>query len=97
MLGVVEVDVHADGQHRDDDDVQQIFVIADLRQPAKLSGLVYDADLAGALGGFPDDDKIRDKLGRNVVHHEGEQRLIGVPFGLEDGRYKTPYRTGGDA
>ena len=33
----------------------------------------------------------RDNADDNVVHHQGEQRLIGVPLGLEEGGNSTPH------
>ena len=83
MLAVVEVDIDEHGQHRDDEDRQQVLVAADLRQPAGLGALVDDADLARALRRLPDDDEIGHELRGNVVHHEGEERLVRVPLGLE--------------
>ena len=95
MLGVVEVDIHAHGQQGHHQDVQQVFLPADLGQPAGLGGLVDDADLARALGDLPDDDEEGHQLRCHVVHHQGEQRLVGIPLGLEDGGDHAPDGAGG--
>ena len=85
VLAVIEVDVHEHGEHRHHKDHQQVFLTADHRQPASLRALVDDADLTGTLGDLPHDDEEGRKLGGDVVHHQGEQRFIGVPLGLEEG------------
>jgi len=97
VFGVVEVHVHRDRHHSSDDYAQQVLVTAELRKPAKLGSLIDDADLPRALGDFPHDDEIRDELGRDIVHHQGEERLVRVPFGLEEGRDKAPQRARRDS
>ena len=97
MFGVVEVDIHADADERHDDDVQQVLARSHLRQPACLCALVNDADLAGAFGHFPHDDIVGNQLSGDVVHHQGEQRLIGVPLGFEHRRNPGPDRAGDNA
>ena len=97
VLGVVQIDVHRHAQHRDDEDVQQVALSADDRQPAQLGLLVDDADLARALGGLPHHAEEGDQLGGDVVHHQREQRLVGVPLGLEEGGDAAPDGPGQDA
>ena len=90
MLAVIKIDVHEHGEHRHHKDHQQVFLTADHRQPASLRALVDDADLTGALGDLPHDDEEGRKLGGDIVHHQGEQRFIGVPLGLEEGGEEAP-------
>ena len=97
VLGVIQIEIHQNRDNSDDENIQKIFVAADLREPADLRGLVDDADLAGALGVFPDDDEIGHKLRCNVVHHQREKRFIRIVFCLEIRRNEAPERTGQDA
>ena len=90
MLAVGEVDVHENGHDRNDQNGQQVLLAADDGEPAGLGILVDDANLARALRHFPDDDEERGELGRDVVHHEGEKRLVGVPLCLEKRRKEAP-------
>ena len=85
VLGVVEVNVHPDAYQRYDQHVQQVFLPADGREPADLGVLVDDADLAGALRRFPYNAEIGDQLGGDIVHHQGEEGLVGIPLRLEEG------------
>ena len=99
VLAVVEVDVHENGHDRNDQNGQQILLAADDGEPACFTVLVDDADLARALRHFPDDDEECSELGCDVVHHEREERLVGVPLRLEERRKKAPQRAcrdGGD-
>ena len=93
MLAVCQVDVHEAGHNGHDQDGQHIGV-ADLRQPTGPCGLVDDTDLAGALGHLPYDDEVGGQLHGDVVHHQGEQRLVGVPLGLEEGGQEAPQSAG---
>ena len=90
MLGVVQIQIHQHRKDRHDDDVQQILRGADLGQPPGLGQLVDDADLSGALGDLPDDDEEGDDLRGDIVHHQREERLVGVEAGLEPGRDHGP-------
>ena len=69
MLGVVEIHIHRDTDKRDNDDVQQILVAADLREPADFCVLIDDADGTGTLRRFPNHTVIGDELRRDIVHH----------------------------
>ena len=97
LLGALQVEIHHEGQRGYDQNVQQVLVGADLRQPAGLGVLIDDADFARALGHFPEDDEIGNQLSRHIVHHQGEQSLIGVPLGLADGGNAAPDSTGHNA
>ena len=99
VLAVVEVDVHENGHDRNDQNGQQVLLAADDGEPACFTVLVDDTDLASALRHFPDDDEECSELGCDVVHHEREERLVGVPLRLEERRKKAPQRAcrdGGD-
>ncbi len=73
---------------------QQVFCAADLGQPAGLGALIDDADLPAPLGTSHTMMKVGCQLGGDIVHHQGEQRLIGVPFGLEEGGRKPQMSAG---
>ena len=93
MLGVIEVEEHQQHQHANHDDVEQILLISDLRQPANLRALVDDADFARPLRRLPEDAEVRDQLRRDIVHHQREQRLVRIPLCLEERRNAAPNRT----
>ena len=97
VLGVIQIEIHQNRDNSDDENIQKIFIASDLREPADLRGLVDDADLAGALGVFPDDDEISHKLRGNVVHHQSKERFIRIVFCLEIRRDKAPESTGENA
>ena len=96
MLAVVKVDIHAHRQHCHDQNVEQIFILADLRQPAGLGHLVNDTQLAGALGHLPYNGK-GDQLRGHIIHHQRKQRVVGVPFCLENGGNYRPDGASRDA
>ena len=83
MLGEVEIYISGNGHYKSYDDRQKIFV-SDLN-PSEFRGIVDDADGAGTLRIFPDNGKAGNKLGCDVVHHEGEEGVVCVPFCLEIG------------
>ena len=90
LLGAGQIEIHDNGQHQRHQDIQQVFIAADLGQPARHGGLVDNADLSGALGHLPEDDKVGNQLGSYIVHHQSEQCLIGVPLGLADSGNAAP-------
>ena len=94
VLAVCEIDIHHAGQQGDHQNGEQLCLSADAGQPAGLGSLVDDADLTGAFGHLPYDDKVGGQLHGDVVHHQGEQRLVGVPSGLEEGGQEAPYGAG---
>ena len=94
MLGVIEVEEHQQHQHANHDDVEQILLVSNLRQPANLRALVDDADFARPLRRLPEDAEVRDQLRRDIVHHQREQRLIRIPLCLEQRRDAAPNRAG---
>ena len=97
VLGVIEVNVNGNRQHKDYYDVKHIFIAADLRKPADLGALVYNTDLTCALGNFPYDNEERNKLSCDVVHHKGEQGLVSVPLCFEKRGNAAPDRACYDA
>ena len=94
VLAVGKVHVHHAGQQSHHQNGEQLCLPADAGQPAGLGSLVDNADLTGALGHLPDNDKVGGQLHGDIVHHQGEQRLVGVPFGLEEGGQEAPYGAG---
>ena len=94
VFAALHVDVDHNGQRQYDEDVEQIFVIADLGKPAGLGGLVDDSDLARSFRNFPYDRIEGDQLDGHVVHHEGEQRLVSPPFCFKESRDQCPDGTG---
>ena len=90
VLGVVQVDIHGDGEQCHHKNIQQVLVATDLGQPAGHGALVNHADLAGALGHLPHDDEEGDQLSGHIVHHQGEQGLVGIPLCLEEGGNGSP-------
>ena len=87
MLAVTQVNVHTDGQQRDDNDVQQIIDAEEIRKPAVRQQVGADDVGAGFIG---DLQEVFDELNRDVVHHQGEKRLIGAPLRLAEGRNDPP-------
>ena len=86
--------MHSDRkQHRHDHD-EQVFVFRNLRKPARLSALVYDADVSRSLGDLPAYDEVGYDLSGHIVHLEGKQGLVCVELGLKDGRNCGPDCTG---
>ena len=97
MFAVFQINGDEDRDCRHDQDIQQILVGSNLGEPAGLGILIDDADVAGTLRDLPYDDKIRDQLGGDVVHHQGKQRFVCPPPRLEKGRDQGPYGTGRNA
>ena len=87
---IVQIDIHHDRENGDTQYVQEVAVSGEDRKPACLGLLVDDADLAGSLGNLPDDDIVGDKLGRDIVHHQSKESLIGIPFCLAGRGDKCP-------
>ena len=79
VLAEAEVDEHQDDEHRDDDDVEDVVIPADLGEVPVGQG----AEDGGAAG-HPLVDADRNELHCDIVHHEGEQSLVGAPLRLED-------------
>ena len=90
LFAVIQVNIHKYGDDDSHKNAQQIFGTEQLGQPARVGILVDDADLTGALGHLPQDGEKSHQLGCNVIHHQGRQRLVGVPFCLEKRRDKAP-------
>ena len=93
MLAVLQIDVHK-ACHQSYDQNGQKILVAHSGQPTGLSRLVDDANLTGALRHLPNDDKVGGQLHGDVVHHQGKQRFVGVPLGLEESRQEAPQGTG---
>ena len=88
MLGVVEVDVHGDrqdGHHQNDEHVG----VAE--EHGEHTHTLNSSQGTGAVGS-PGQKEEGDQIGGHVVHHEGEQGLVGLPLGLEQGGNDTPGR-----
>ena len=92
LLGVFEVSVHRKGQHQHHNNIDGVALAVDHGQPASLGGFVQGAQ-AGCLAAH-DIRHAGHNAGGNVVHHQGEQRFVGVPAGFEPGRNKGPDGTG---
>ena len=90
MLGVFQVDVHSDGQRHDQNDVQAVSLPENLREPAGLGLLIDDAHRVGADWVFPKRHAIAGDLNGHIVHHQREERLVGIPLRLEGGGDHTP-------
>ena len=93
MLAVRQIDVHEPGHQGYNKDGQQ-EIVANGGQPTSPGILVNDADLTGTLGNLPNNDEVGGELHGDVVHHQGEQGLIGVPLGFEEGGQEAPNGTG---
>ena len=94
MLGVVEVDVNADGQKRYDEDVQSVLGTEQIREPTDFGVGIDNTDVAGTLGIFPYHREVGNQLNGYIVHHKGEEGLIGSKFCLEESRNRTPKGAG---
>ena len=96
MLGVVHIDMHEHHQHQHDDPAA-----VDPQHPGEAGGGVKLGDDLRALAALPGPAlEPADHTDDDVVHHQGEQRLIGVPPGLEKGGNQGPHAAGngsGDA
>ena len=90
LFGVLQIQEHADGQRQYDDDVQCVSLAEQSREPAALGLLVDLAHSVGAEGVFPEGHAVAGQLDGHIVHHQGEQRLIGVPLCLEGGGDDAP-------
>ena len=90
VLGIIQVNIHADGQDGDAENVQQVLVSGDHGEPSGLCVLVDDTDFAGSLGNFPDYDEIGDELSGDIVHHQGEQSLVRIPESFAGSRDHSP-------
>ena len=95
VLAVLQIDEHKSG-HKSHDQNGQKILITHCGQPASVAILIDNTNLTCALRHFPDDDEIGGKLHGNVVHHQGEQGLVGVPLGLEEGGQEAPDGAGHD-
>ena len=93
LLGIFQVQEHPHRQQQHQDNIQAVFLAEQLREPAVLGPLVDDAHGIGAHGIFPQGHKVAGELDGHVVHHQGEQRFIGVPHSLEGGGHHAPRRT----
>ena len=93
MLAVAQIDVHKAGHQGHNKDGQQ-EIIANGGQPTGPGILVDNTDFTGTLGNLPNNDEVGGELHGDVVHHQGEQGLIGVPLGLEEGGQEAPNGTG---
>ena len=69
-------------------------MLAKHRQPTGAGGLVDNTDLAGALGHRPANDEIRHQLNGHIVHHQGEQGLVGIILRLKKCGDQRPNGTG---
>ena len=94
MLGIIHIHGDQDGHDEHDQDGKTIFRAKYLGEPAALGLRVDDADRIGSLGILPDADQEVDDLRRHVIHHQGEQGLIGIKVRLEEGRNDAPQHTG---
>ena len=101
MLGLGEVEVHADRHDQHDQHIPaEVAVIAlreHVRQPALLAGGVDDADGVRAEGVLPLRHEEGRQLDGDVVHHQREERLVRVPAGLEEAGQEAPRRAGDKA
>ena len=89
VFAVLKIDVHEYGQEGNNDDVQRIFLAEERGQPAAVALAVHNAQDPGTARD-PDRDHGIDELDRHVVHHQGEQCLIGAETGFEKGRDTGP-------
>ena len=84
VLAVLQIDVEQNRQHGNNDDRQKRFVPKQRGEPALLGHQVDNADGPRSLRRLPFGHQERDELHGNVVHHQGKQRLVGVPPGAEN-------------
>jgi len=90
VLGVVHVEVHYYHQHQHNDPAA--VDTENLRQP---SGLIEHGDDLRAGTTLPRAAlQPADHADDDVVHHQGEQSLVGVPAGLEEGGDQRPNAAG---
>lgn len=102
VLRVAQVGPHEhDDEQHDHDDPHIVLVVeiprehfADpaLVQTGRILTVVDDADLDGALRALPDRAEIEDDLRGDVIHHQGEERLVGIPLRLEEAGDHAPDR-----
>ena len=78
MLRVTKINVHHAGEHQHNDDIQQILILPDHRQPSGMRIRIDHADCGRILR-----ERLQHveghQLHRYVVHHQCEQRLVRVP------------------
>ena len=95
LLGEAQIGVHDEGQHNDHNDVDGVALAHNDGEPAGLGRLVQRAE-ARRLAAH--DVGHAGNNGRsNVVHHQGEQRLVRVPAGLEPRGDEAPQCARGNA
>ena len=95
VFAVLKVYICKHSHHCHNKNCEQVLLTRYLRQPASIGILVDYAYLTCSLGHFPDDDVIRRKLCCYVVHHQREQRFVGIPARLEEGGQEAPQCAGG--
>ena len=93
VLAVPQIDVHTDGDKGDDEDIEQILDAEKLGEPAAGKQVGPDDIGAGLIRHL---EEVFHKLNGNIVHHQGEQRFVGVPVCLEKRRNNTPDDAGKD-
>ena len=90
MFRVVHVDVHENHQNQHDDPAA-----VDPQHPGKAGGLVKLGYDLGALPALPGPAlEPADHADDDIVHHQGEESLVGVPLGLEKGGDQGPEAPG---
>ena len=97
VLAVFEIDVHENGKRRNDKYVEQVVLTTEARKPAVVAYAVDDSDVTRALGVRPLVAEVSDYLRCDVVHHQREERLVGVPLRLEERGDESPYRARNNA
>ena len=90
LFAVFQVDEHTDCQDQDDQHIPSIFLSKELWQPSCLCCLIDDTDCIGSFWIFPENNAVGNDLHRNVVQHQCEQCLIGIPVCLEYCRDHSP-------
>ena len=93
VLAVPQIDVHGDADDGDDKDIEQILDAENFREPAVGEQIGADNIGAGLIRHL---EEVFHQLDGDIVHHKGEEGLIGVPVGLKEGRDNAPDNAGED-
>ena len=80
VLAVFEVDINKYRYNGDDDDVQHILLAEQRREPPLCQQRGTDGVRTALVCHL---EEVLDELNGNVVHHQGEERFVGVPECLE--------------
>ena len=94
LLGVAQIGPHGGAQNQNNENSPEVVAVVALAEqvadPAGLGVAVDNADGVGAEGVLPFRHAVGGEADGDIVHHQGEQGLVGIPLGLEEAGDQAP-------